>query len=86
MSDNGNEPAFARPESGFTDGSTGLTKREWFAGMAMQGLLADASRVTCEPESEADKSAIFSGLAEYSLRAADALLAELAKAESEVAR
>ncbi len=33
-----NEPAF--PNGGQAEG---LTKREWFAGMAMQGLLAHAS-------------------------------------------
>lgn len=72
MSENGNEPAFARPESEFTYGSTGLTKREWFAGMAMQGLLAN-------PNNQADP---FSAARE----AADRMLAELAKPESEVVR
>lgn len=75
MSENGNEPAFARPESEFTHGSTGLTKREWFAGMAMQGFAAD-------PEISGGYQAIASTAVAW----ADALLAELAKAESEVAR
>lgn len=42
---NGNEPAFL--ESNRTDNeshlSKGLTKREYFAAMAMQGILADPS-------------------------------------------
>ena len=77
MSDNGNEPAFARPESEFTYGSTGLTKREWFAGMAMVGNVAN-SDPQMRPSSHQD-------VARWSVELADALLAELAKAGSEPA-
>lgn len=79
MSANANESAFPRvtayehPEEydHYRDirGECGLTKREWFAGMAMQGLLAN-------PNNEADP---FSSARE----AADRMLAELAKPESE---
>lgn len=48
----------------------GLTKRELFAAMAMQGMCNDTS----EPM-DWDMQA----LAKYAVRAADALLAELAK-------
>ena len=45
----------------------GLTKREYFAAKAMQGLLAS------------DRSWSFGDCVEYSVRYADALLKELAK-------
>lgn len=56
----GSEPAFPHM---YDDG---LTKRELFAAMAMQGILASPFR--CE-----------SGFAELSVCAADQLIAELAK-------
>jgi hypothetical protein len=46
----------------------GLTKREWFAGLAMQGLLASG---------EIDVGTVTSWAVGY----ADALIAELAKGE-----
>ena len=66
MSANGKMAAFSQ------EWPYGLTKREWFAGMAMQGLLAN-------PNNQADP---FSAARE----AADRMLAELAKPESEVVR
>lgn len=66
MSENGNKPAFVALE---VEGSgLGLTKRELFAAMAMQGLLANSER-----DAEAE------GFARDAVRSADALLAELAK-------
>lgn len=71
MSD-GNEPEFAGPAEwhplhGMQIGSSaGLTKRELFAAMAMQGLCANPSRV-----------GKFDGYAVDALRLADALLAAL---------
>lgn len=47
----------------------GLTKREYFAGVALQGLLAEGSQIT-----EADSIA---GYAHDAVRFADALLAAL---------
>lgn len=46
MKTNPNDKAFASPASVYADGSIdypqeGLTKREYFAAMAMQGLLSD---------------------------------------------
>ena len=61
--ENGETPAMPHDRGGYT----GLTKRELFAAMAMQGLLAiDADWI---PDCVATKAA----------RCADALLAELAK-------
>jgi hypothetical protein len=54
--------------------AVGLTKREHFAVMAMQGLL-------CNPKNDRDSG---STLAEYSVEYADELLIALAKAEMEV--
>ncbi len=53
--------------------AVGLTKREHFAVMAMQGLL-------CNPKNDRDSG---STLAEYSVEYADELLIALAKAEME---
>jgi len=38
------EPAFPLP----CGGTTGLTKREWFAGMALQGVLAATKTAVSE--------------------------------------
>ncbi len=54
-------------ETGHTD-FYGLTKREYFAGLAMQGMLADPSRNLFPQQ-----------YAEMAIEVADALLAELAK-------
>jgi len=51
-------------------GGRGLTKREWFAGMALQGLLAGAGTTSSAP---------IHRLCEFSVVAADDLLAELEK-------
>jgi hypothetical protein len=49
------------------NGETGLTKREHFAGLAMQGILSYHTGITC------------SGAAEKAVAYADALLKELEK-------
>ena len=53
----GNDPAFSRASvfgededrpgnvATYDDGATGLTKREYFAAMAMQGIISDAETV-----------------------------------------
>jgi hypothetical protein len=75
---NGNQPAFAMCMHDNTSGATliehGLTKREYFAALAMQGLLASDNLFYT------DRPKIFSSLA---VKYADALLAEL-EAEQEV--
>lgn len=71
------DPAFATPdvwnglgceEYKFFLGNTGLTKREWFAGMALQGLLCGIQGSASVPTIVGD-----------ALRIADATIAELSK-------
>lgn len=77
---NPNDPAYpgTAPVHGFKDGEEatlgsryipGLTKREYYAGLAMQGLLASVSTVDWKYEHYAIDS----------VRLADALIAELSK-------
>ncbi len=71
MKTNPNDSAFSRPAVfGSDGGSSGLTKREYFAAMAMQGFCS------FDPPSAPDKSAI---LAMCAIEMADALISELNK-------
>lgn len=67
---NPNDPAFARThpsEQCASDYTNGLTKREWFAGMAMMGL------------SSADASWELTQIAEWAVSQADVLIDALNK-------
>lgn len=67
--DNGNEPAYPLTEDSPRTGPRtwfGLTKREYFAAMAMQGMTSNNS-ITVET------------VAAWAVQYADALLAELGK-------
>ena len=66
-----NEPAFPF----FNDENLyqGITKREYFAAMAMQGMLANASYDTCS----------FAKIAKDSFSVTDAMLAESEKSDSD---
>lgn len=55
--------------------SPGLTKREWFAGMALQGHISSMSHKDVNISKEPD----WGMMAKSSIRAADALLKELEK-------
>lgn len=66
----GNEPAYPWGEHGTALG--GLTKRELFAAMAMQGILANQKY-------DPPRRAKLGGMALDAVAAADALIAELAK-------
>ena len=74
MTNNKNTPAFPFTIHNVMGGSTtalGLTKREWFAGVALQGMLPT---VKMGSESNIDGMAkVVSGLA---FKLADAMLAE----------
>ena len=72
-----NEPAYPVPlgaEEGLAAGMNpnGLTKREHFAALAMQGILAN-------PIYDPPRRAKLGGMSEDAVAAADALLAELEK-------
>lgn len=41
MTTDGNDRAFAKPDDSTTDAQQGLTKREYFAAIALQGLLTN---------------------------------------------
>jgi hypothetical protein len=83
MKTNPNEPLNCNNGNGFwndefnrTHGGVGLTKREYFAAMAMQGLLANSySNGYSQPYSEASHSQ----LAELAVGQAEALINELNK-------
>jgi len=75
MSVDRNEPAFPAKgpcdiETGLCDVYFGLTKREWFAGMAMQGFLASW------PTEGRHITQSAKGLSEQSFVLADAMLSE----------
>ncbi len=75
---NGDSPAFPFPapiQAGVPiafDEVQGLTKREWFAGMAMQGILANPQII----EGMGDAERKFEDGARFSFRWADAMLKE----------
>ena len=60
------------PDGTFGFGNAGLTKRELFAAMAMQGIWANSDEAMAKAWSIKD-------IARNAVEAADALLAELAK-------
>jgi len=75
--ENGNKgafsiPAFYHPDFGIDGPQQGLTKREYFAGLAMQGVLSHNSKYSPTPNQAAD-------IAMYAVQIADALLEELNK-------
>lgn len=77
---NGNSPAYPVP-FGVTS-RVGLTKRELFAAMAMQGILASPDIVTAYNQErfiKGDVGTIFERVSQASISYADALLAELEK-------
>lgn len=72
---NSDQPAFATASPPSMDHNSylqeGLTKREYFAGIAFQGFLANDRVIKHTPEKEI--------IARWSVQYADALLAELEK-------
>ena len=72
---NGNYPAMPQEWKAHVEGmeQTGLTKREYFAGLAMQGLLSAIGSNKFEYEYEFQHE----NLAMDAVASADALLAEL---------
>ena len=68
--ENANRSAFGF--EGLTSLAEGLTKREYFAGLAMQGVLSHNSKYSPTPNQAAD-------IAMYAVQIADGLLKELNK-------
>lgn len=64
------EPAFPVAENGYHEGQGGMSLRQYYAGLAMQGLLAYPDAVGDGTSEDLAKSAV---------NAADALLKELEK-------
>jgi hypothetical protein len=73
MSVDPNRPAFPNIDH-MGDGPVGLTKREYFAGMAMQGILSNSGLNPAKRGGAARE-----WLAETSCKVADALITELSK-------
>jgi hypothetical protein len=73
--ENGKKPAFYNPNSYSMQGDDGigLTKREYFSGLAMQGMMANQNLTSTENDT----------IAKWSVEIADALLAELEKTKEE---
>lgn len=73
----GNEEAFPRTSTGhldsFVEGAVGLTIRQHFAAMAMQGLLSNAN--ICDSKNEASLNWVSEGAVKF----ADAVINELNK-------
>jgi hypothetical protein len=67
--ENGNKGAFSKADGG---SQIGLTKREYFAALAMQGVLSHNSKYSPTPNQAAD-------IAMYAVQIADGLLKELDK-------
>lgn len=72
MSTPGHEPAFPGHEN---SGYSGMTMREWFAGVALQGMLASPNRKLKNGDTPSDVA----GIAETAFILADAMLAESKK-------
>lgn len=78
MRTDGNKPAFAAMavDSNELFQELGLTKREYFAAMAMQGLMSAT-------DSNGDWKFCIESASEYSVQAADALIKKLNKESNE---
>lgn len=83
-------PAFPEYCSGhlsFTEGHPtrlihhGLTKREWMAGMAMQGIVGNSVLQGAFAQAEPDVEKAIPGMAKMAFLIADAMLAESDKNE-----
>lgn len=78
MNTNSNNPAFPLPKGNenVAPEVAGLTKREYFAAMAMQGAMANPASMGFASASKLDPSEI---IARSALKYADALIVELNK-------
>ncbi len=79
--ENGKKPAFYNPNSYFMQGDDGigLTKREYFAGQALVGLMVQAIPGGHNTNTTFNNSVVV----KHAVDIADAILAELEKTKSE---
>lgn len=75
--ENKHKPAFYNPNSYSMQGDDGLTKREYFAGLAMQGLLASMTEMSANGGSINKHHGLCESLAIECIDMADALLKQL---------
>ena len=90
--ENGKQPIYPDPmrgaEQSFTNQSphelpTGLTKREYFAGLAMQGIMASLTEMRVNGSSTLHYAGMDEHLAREAVSIADAVLKELDKPKNE---
>lgn len=83
MPNNAETPAFPVPDSQRVDNAKGLTKREWFAGMAMQGILSNQT-IEVDYSQENKSTGVGKIISRWSYAIADAMmLAQSEKASDE---
>lgn len=78
---NPNAPAFPAGSESVCADKRGLTKREYFAGLFMQGILSDCESMKAMVRSFPDHEECESRTAFSAISFADALIAELNKGE-----
>jgi hypothetical protein len=78
--ENGKQPAFAMLDPNGSYTQYGLTKREYFAGLAMQGIMASLTEMQSNGGSILHHVGLDQTLAKEAVCIADALLLELDKA------
>lgn len=79
--ENGEKGAFPKRADGAPQ--TGLTKREYFAGLAMQGIMASLTEMQARGGSTLHHAGLDEILAREAVSIADAVLKELDKPKSE---
>lgn len=81
--ENGKKPAFYNPNSYFMQGDDGigLTKREYFAGLSMQGLLSNSEFIKAGSFDFISKGTE-KRISQIATSISDALIAELEKTEN----
>ncbi|MDR0295172.1 MAG: hypothetical protein LBH91_03140 [Prevotellaceae bacterium] len=72
----GNETAYPIIEFADSTNTCGVTKREYFAGLAMQGLLSNCVTIV---NAEATDEGDFKAISRDAVKFADAMLEELSK-------
>lgn len=71
-----NPPAFptTMPLDGWGDPNQGMTLRDWFAGQALTGMMANASFPVAANQDAGPNGSAIAGIAESAYNAADAMM------------